>query len=115
MTPIGIDSLASFKRFLAMKGATIEMIKHSYLDPKVDKNDKQKAMYEPRKIAKVQSNGVQFSGGSWLYFDHGAKGFKFDGSHRIVVSLFEEPIASGPQQGQFPFNSVMEYNCYVEE
>jgi hypothetical protein len=65
-------SLASIKRKLQV-GAKIQMVRHDWF------NAGQSPQFVPDKIAGVrevvraQSNAVQFSGGSWLYFDKASR------------------------------------------
>lgn len=74
---VNVTSLAAFKRFLSMPGATIQMERHDWADAGVGadapaggfKPERVRLMYEPRTVAKLQTNAVKFTNGSWLYFD----------------------------------------------
>lgn len=55
-----MKTFADVKRALQV-GVTVTMVRHDWYP-------NGKLMNVPRKVIKVQSNGVQFEGGSWLHF-----------------------------------------------
>jgi hypothetical protein len=77
---INVTSLADFKRFLAAPGATVQVIQNDWSDPaKTLHPIKPNAGYfDPKTVAKLQSNSVQFSNGGWLQFPKSAHA-RFDG------------------------------------
>jgi hypothetical protein len=67
-------TLTDFKRELSA-GKTVTLIHAS---------GKHKWLGVPRKVEKVQTNGVMFEGGSWLYYS-AAKDWAFEGNHATWV------------------------------
>jgi hypothetical protein len=80
MVSVNVASLAEFKRFLRMPGATVQVIRNDWADPaKTAHPITPKAGYwNAKQIAKVQSNSVQFSTGGWLQFPK-ASNIRFEG------------------------------------
>lgn len=76
---VNVRSLANFRRFLAMPGATVQVIRNDWSNPaKTIHPIVPKAGYwEPKHVVKVQSNGVYFTQG-WLAFPKSANA-KYDG------------------------------------
>lgn len=96
-----LNSLADFKRFLATPGATVQIIRHDW----ATSHNPKPGFFDPRKVVKVQSNGVAFessssSNGSWLYFDK-ASNYRFDGD-KVTVDLKSDGT----------FDKVMVYKCW---
>lgn len=60
-------------------GLTLTMVEHTWYPTG-------KIIGKPRKIISVNSNSLQFEGGSSLCFDYGAKTFKFE-ENKIIVDL----------------------------
>lgn len=66
-----VKSLAEFKRFLATPGATVQVIQNDWttgpraLKPK-------DGYFDPKQVAKLQTNAVQFTSGGWLTFPKAA-------------------------------------------
>lgn len=103
MTSINVKSLADFRRFLALPGASIQVVRHDWIEAKKPgwTPDRVAAVLAPRTVKKLQTNAVKFSNDSWLYWDttwggRGAKSFHFagetfsldltkDGSFREIV------------------------------
>lgn len=83
MESVNLKTVADFKRFLARPGATVQLIRHDW----ASRREGKPALWEPRGVAKLQSNGVAFKTCdhvSWLYFE-GAKRFKFEGDVMTVM------------------------------
>ena len=59
-----MKSFAELKRFFAEPGAAIVQIRHDWLRPDAPSQ----LIGVERRIQKVQSNAVQFEGGSWFYY-----------------------------------------------
>lgn len=75
-----VTNLASFKRFLAEPGATVQVIRNDWTDPEKTMHPltPKPEYWEPKQIARLQSNTVQFSTGSWLAFPKAAHA-RFEG------------------------------------
>ena len=84
-------SLAAIKRSLQV-GAKVVMVRHDWYPTG-------KLMGVERAVIHVQTNGVQFAGGSWLYFDKGAK------TYRTTATGFQVCL-----DGSGTFDKVMEYH-----
>ena len=82
-------SLAAIKRSLQV-GAKVIMVRHDWYPTG-------KLMGVERAVIHVQSNGVQFAGGSWLYF-------KAAKEYRATASGFQVCL-----DGSGTFDKVMEY------
>jgi hypothetical protein len=94
---VNVKTLADFKRFLALPGATVQITRHDYV-----LRDKAKPGFlDPRTVAKLQTNAVQFSGGSWLYFKS-AREYRFNGD-TMTVDLGDDA----------KFERVMEYKLTI--
>lgn len=63
-----IASLAEFKRFLALPGATLQITHHWRGDGAWLPQERREAFFGLRTVKKLQTNGLQLSDGSWLYF-----------------------------------------------
>ena len=101
-TSVTVKSLADFKRFLASPGATVQVTHHDFVTP-----DRAKpGFFDPKQVAKVQSNSVQFTTGSWLAFGK-ASSYRFNGD-TVTVALSE---GVGPD----PFAKVMVYKLTAGE
>ena len=87
-------SLASIKRNLKA-GAKVVMVRHDWYPAG-------KLMGVERAVIRVQSNGVQFEGGSWLYFK-AAKEYR-DTTNGFQVCL----------DGSGTFDKVMEYQFVTD-
>jgi hypothetical protein len=102
-----INSLASFRRFLATPGATIQLIRHDghANDPK--HWEKHKDFWAERTVAKLQTNAVKFSNDSWLYWDReGAKMFRFDNTDIVTINFARHPDDE-------PFSKIFQYRCWI--
>jgi len=80
-----ITTLAAFKRFLAEPGATVQVIRNDWTDPlKTSHPIKGRPEYwDAKQVARLQSNGVQFTTGSWLTFPK-ANQVRFEGDTMAV-------------------------------
>lgn len=58
MPAVNIRSLADFKRILALPGATIQLVRHDYLDGRIPAAD---PFWQPRTIRKVRSGDVEIN------------------------------------------------------
>ena len=56
-------------------------MRHDWADPAKAKT----GFFDARTVARVQTNAVQFTGGSWLYFDKASR-YRFDGD-TVTVRL----------------------------
>lgn len=99
---IAIKTLADFKRFLATPGATVQVIRHDFVTPEKAKP----GFFEPKQVARVQTNAVKFTTGSWLPFGKAAH-YRFAGDE-VTVALSE---GVGPD----PFAKVMTYKLTITE
>lgn len=77
---INVRSLADFKRFLALPGATVQVIQNDWMDPAktIHPLKGREGYFDAKQVAKLQSNTVQFTSGSWFQFPK-ASHAKFDG------------------------------------
>lgn len=104
-----INSLAAWRRFLALSGATVQLIKHDGHTDRPDIFASRNGFWEPRTVAKLQTNAVKFSNDSWLYWDReGAKMFRFDGSNIVTVNFARH-------ESDEPFSKVFQYRCWIAE
>lgn len=76
---INVRSLADFKRFLAMPGATVQVIRNDWSDATktIHPITPKPGYFDPKQVSKLQSNGVYFTTG-WLQFPKSAHA-RFDG------------------------------------
>lgn len=101
-----LKSLADFRRFLALPGATIQLIRHDRC-PNIEKHAE---MWKPRKVAKLQTNAVKFTNNGWLHWDGKlggttAKSFRWNGSNIVTVELSHDGS----------FSQVFQYECSIEK
>jgi hypothetical protein len=104
-------NLAELKRWLAQPNATVTMIQHDWDKPMIVQSNLgpvmlskiKKLLNVPRTVATLQTNGVQFQGGSWLYFKS-TKEMRFDpenGTFDVCLN------------GTGNFNEIMRYQLGV--
>lgn len=76
---VNVRSLADFKRFLALPGATVQVIRNDWMDPTKTSHPltAKPGYFDPKQVAKLQSNGVYFTTG-WLAFPK-AKDARYNG------------------------------------
>lgn len=91
-----VKNLAEFKRWLTTPGATVTMIRHDWYPTG-------KLMNVPRTVLTLQTNGVQFFGGSWLYF-RSAKEYRFSDGF-VDVDL----------TGDNSFGQIMRYKLSIAD
>jgi hypothetical protein len=80
-----VHSLADFKRFLALPGATVQVIQNDWTDPvKVSHPIRPKTAeyWQPKGVSKLQSNGVWFTTG-WLAYPKAAH-VRFTGDTAVL-------------------------------
>lgn len=61
-----VDSLAALKRFLALPGTTLQVVRNDWSTQPFWRP--KPGYWEPKQVAKLQGNAVQFTTGSWLRF-----------------------------------------------
>lgn len=89
-----LRSLAEFKRFLVKPGATIQVIRNTYMDrqPATTRAAYEaKGLHAPRAVQALSRKAAVFTlrgfpGTVWLYWDKGARGWRFDGD-TVTVPL----------------------------
>lgn len=89
-----LRSLAEFKRFLGKPGATIQVMRNSFMDRQPAATQAAytaKGLYAPRAVQALSRKAAVFTlrgfpGTVWLYWDKGARGWRFDGD-RVTVPL----------------------------
>lgn len=82
-----LRSLADFKRFLSQPGATIQIVRNSFIDRQPDSAReayRAKGMYEPRSVHALSRKAAVFSLRGhpttvWLYWDKGTRRWAFTG------------------------------------
>lgn len=94
-----VDSLAAFKRFLALPGVTLTLVRHDFVPPTHRNHD---ALFKPRRVAALQATkvGLTMEGRtepSWLDLDR-ASDFRF-ADDEVTVDL----------SGRGDFAKVMTY------
>ena len=85
MAPV-LRSLSDFKRFLAEPGATIQVVRNTFIERQpagADEAYRAKGLYEPRTIRAVSKKAAIFSVQGhpttiWLYWDKGTRKWRFD-------------------------------------
>lgn len=77
---VNVKSLADFKRFLAVPGATLQVVRNDWMDPAKTSHPltAKPNYFDAKQVQKLQSNTVQFTTGGWLQFPKAAHA-KFDG------------------------------------
>ena len=84
--------LGKIKKMLAQPGAKIQLVRHDFLGDRV-----KPSMLEVRSVKLLQTNGVQFSNESWLWWPPA-------GQVRLTMEGFEVCLS---EDGTF--NKSMEY------
>ena len=76
---MNIKTLADFKRFLALPGATVQVIRNDWSDPAKTCHPitPKPGYFDAKRVIKLQSNGVYFTTG-WLAYPK-AVHVRFDG------------------------------------
>lgn len=93
MTLATFRSLADFKRALAVQGAIVRVLVNEYR-AKNNHTEDARAKYEAymavasagRTIAKLQTNAIKYSDGSWHYFGK-AVNWEFDGGAEATCRM----------------------------
>lgn len=89
-----LRSLPEFKRFLAKPGATIQVVRNTFMDRQPEATRaayRDRGMYAPRAVQALSKKAAVFSlrgypGTVWLYWDKGARGWRFQGD-TVTVPL----------------------------
>ncbi|GJE62474.1 hypothetical protein [Methylobacterium trifolii] len=87
-----LRNLSEFKRFLGKPGATIQVVRNTFMDrqPSTAREAyRDKGMYAPRSVRALSRKAAVFAlqghpGTVWLYWDKGARGWSFSGDHVTV-------------------------------
>lgn len=91
---VALRNLAEFKRFLGKPGATIQVTRNTFMDRQpasTQDSYRAKGMYAPRAVQALSRKAAVFTlrgfpGTVWLYWDKGARGWRFDGD-TVTVPL----------------------------
>jgi hypothetical protein len=102
MTDVNLRSLADFKRFLTLPGASIETLRNDVMARNGQTPETRPQCYGTRQVKKLQTNAVQFTGDNWLWFEKAAK-YRFAGD---VVTI---DVSKGE-----PFAEVIEYKLSIQ-
>ena len=89
-----LRNLTEFKRFLGKPGATIQLVRNTFMDrqPEATRDAyRDKGMYAPRAVQALSRKAAVFTlrgypGTVWLYWDKGARGWRFSGD-TVTVPL----------------------------
>lgn len=77
-----LKTFADFRRFLAMPGATVTPIRHDHAAKWPE--ERRPLAFEPRTVAKLQTNAVKWQSGGWTMWPKGARHFTLDGSEQVT-------------------------------
>ena len=102
MTNVDLRSLADFKRFLTLPGASIETLRNDVMARDGQTPETRPQCYGTRQVKKLQTNAVQFTGDNWLWFGKAAE-YRFSGD---VVTIDASKDGS--------FKDVIEYKLSVQ-
>jgi len=71
---ITVRSLADFKRFLALPGATVQVTRNDWMDPAKTTHPVRSTpeYWAAKQVQRLQAKTVQFTSGSWLQFPKAA-------------------------------------------
>lgn len=89
-----LGNMTEFKRFLARPGATIQVVRNTFMDrqPAASREAyRDKGMYAPRRVQAISRKAAVFAmqghpGTVWLYWDKGTRGWRFSGD-TVTVPL----------------------------
>lgn len=89
-----LRNLTDFKRFLGKPGATIQLVRNTFMDRQPESTQqayRDKGMYAPRAVQALSRKAAVFilrgyPGTVWLYWDKGARGWRFSGD-TVTVPL----------------------------
>ena len=89
-----LRNLTDFKRFLGKPGATIQLVRNTFMDRQPETTREAyhaKGMYAPRAVQALSRKAAVFTlrwfpGTVWLYWDKGARGWRFSGD-TVTVPL----------------------------
>lgn len=91
---IVLRSLSDFKRFLAKPGATIQIVRNTFMDrqpPAFQQAYRERGMYEPRTVQALSKKAAVFAIKGhptviWLYWDKGTRKWRYAGD-TVTVPL----------------------------
>ncbi|MDP4024058.1 hypothetical protein Q8W71_15625 [Methylobacterium sp. NEAU 140] len=91
---VALRNLAAFKRFLGKPGATIQVVRNTFVDRQSDATRAAyaaKGLYAPRTVQALSRKAAVFTlrghpGSVWLYWDKGSRGWRFSGD-TVTVPL----------------------------
>lgn len=89
-----LRNLSAFKRFLGKPGATIQVVRNTFMDRQPEASRaayRDKGLCLPRTVQALSRKAAVFAlqghpGTVWLYWDKGARGWRFDGD-TVTVPL----------------------------
>ena len=92
-----LRNMSEFKRFLGKPGAMIQVVRNTFMDRQPEAARaayRDKGMYLPRTVQAISRKAAVFAlkghpGTVWLYWDKGARGWRFNGDSVTV------PLAMG--------------------
>ena len=111
-----LRSLSDFKRFLAKPGATIQIVRNTFIERQpasFQEAYRQKGMYEPRTVQAISKKAAVFAikghpSTVWLYWDKGTRNWRYSGD-TLAVPLntasarpTKSSIAVASQRGSEP-------------
>lgn len=87
-----LRSLSDFKRFLAKPGATIQVVKNTFIERQsvsLREAYREKGMLEPRTVRALSKKAAIFAvkghpATVWLYWDKGTRNWRFSGDTLVV-------------------------------
>ena len=87
-----LRSLSDFKRFLAKPGATIQILRNTFIERQpasFQEAYRQKGMYEPRTVQAISKKAAVFAikghpSTVWLYWDKGTRNWRYSGDTLAV-------------------------------
>lgn len=87
-----LRSLSDFKRFLAKPGATIQIVRNTFIERQpasFQEAYRQKGMYEPRTVQAISKKAAVFAikghpSTVWLYWDKGTRNWRYSGDTLAV-------------------------------
>ena len=89
-----LRNMSEFKRFLGKPGATIQLVRNTFMERQPEAARaayRDKGMYLPRTVQAISRKAAVFAlkghpGTVWLYWDKGARGWRFNGD-TVTVPL----------------------------
>lgn len=90
-----VTSLASFKRFLAEPGATVQVVRNDWTNTEIHGNTGRYTLtpkpgyFDQKQVEKLQSNAVKFSNGGWLAFPK-ASNVRFENGDTVILDMKQD-------------------------